>query len=358
MGGNENLCLQLIKYSPGEVEHILVNIDPTRLEMLPTFREIARLKIIDFPYQPRNKLLFVFALAKFFWREKPDVVLVQPFGLHILVGLSARIAGIDLIVTRAGNPVPPSNQSKHQWKRIIQLSRVLRIPIHACSQATHDSLQALTPLPKHSFPIPNGCDIKDIVKRSKAARRNLYDPESTVIGMVARLDLIKDQVTLVQAFGLLLKTCSNLELWLIGEGDRRDYLMHLCERLGLTGKVKFLGSRSDIPELLGQIDIYAFSTTDDEGFGIALIEAMAASLPVVASDVAACREVLGDGAAGILVPSQDASAMAKALETFVLSSDQRQRWGQLAYRRAAEHYSIKLCAQRWYDRLLHSKERV
>ena len=116
--------------------------------------------------------------------------------------------------------------------------------------------------------------------------------------------------------------------------------------------VKFWGARSDVPELLGKMDIYAFSTTEDEGFGIALAEAMAASLPIVASSVAACQEVLGGGEAGVFVPPKDSLALAKALETLILSPDERQRWGQRAHRRATEHYSIQICAKRWYDLLL------
>ena len=60
--------------------------------------------------------------------------------------------------------------------------------------------------------------------------------------------------------------------------------------------------RRDVPELVGQLDLFVFATTSDEGLGIALIEAMAVGVPVVASDVGACREVLDDGALGLLVP--------------------------------------------------------
>ena len=81
----------------------------------------------------------------------------------------------------------------------------------------------------------------------------------------------------------------------------------------------FWGPRSDVPELLGQMDVFAFSTTRDEGFGIALIEAMAAGLPVVASDVPACREVLDDGAAGILVPAGDPAPLAQAIGALLSS---------------------------------------
>ena len=74
--------------------------------------------------------------------------------------------------------------------------------------------------------------------------------------------------------------------------------------MNLDPKKIFLGSSLEITKLLGNSDIFAFSTTEDEGFGIALIEAMAAGLPIIASDVPACREVL-DGNAGILVPPEE-----------------------------------------------------
>jgi glycosyltransferase involved in cell wall biosynthesis len=72
--------------------------------------------------------------------------------------------------------------------------------------------------------------------------------------------------------------------------------------------------RRDVPELVGQLDLFVFATTPDEGLGIALIEAMAAGVPVVASDVGACREVLDDGALGLLVPPYDPVALANAIE--------------------------------------------
>ena len=76
------------------------------------------------------------------------------------------------------------------------------------------------------------------------------------------------------------------------------------------------------------MDVFAFSTSRHEGFGIALIEAMAAGLPVVASDVPACREVLADGAAGVLVPAGDPARLADALCDLLGSEDERAAVGR------------------------------
>ena len=83
--------------------------------------------------------------------------------------------------------------------------------------------------------------------------------------------------------------------------------------LGLEGSVTFLGPRRDVPALLGQCEVFVFSTTRQEGLGTVLIEAMAAGLAIVASDVPACRELLGDGRWGRLVTAGDSRALAEAL---------------------------------------------
>jgi glycosyltransferase involved in cell wall biosynthesis len=114
----------------------------------------------------------------------------------------------------------------------------------------------------------------------------------------------------------------------------------------------FWGRREDIPELLGRMDVYAFSTTRDEGFGIALIEAMAAGLPVVASDVPACREVLAEGEAGRLVPAGDPDALASALRSLLRDPGLRAGWGARATARVRAAYAAERCAADWYRLLL------
>jgi glycosyltransferase involved in cell wall biosynthesis len=87
----------------------------------------------------------------------------------------------------------------------------------------------------------------------------------------------------------------------------------LARDLGVAAAVEFLGTRRDVPELLGRSDLFVFSTTAQEGLGSVLLEALAAGLPVVATDVPACRETLRDGEFGRLVPANDSAALAGAI---------------------------------------------
>ena len=138
--------------------------------------------------------------------------------------------------------------------------------------------------------------------------------------MVARLDQIKDQETLLKAYAKIQKKCN---LILVGDGDNRLYLEGIASKLGLDIKKIFIGSKLDIPRFLAYADIFAFSTTLSEGFGIALIEAMAAKLPIIASDVPACREVLDNGKAGILIPLGRVDLWINAFNEIISSSSKR-----------------------------------
>ena len=94
-------------------------------------------------------------------------------------------------------------------------------------------------------------------------------------------------------------------------------------------------------------DILAFSTTNSEGFGIALIEAMAAGLPIVASDVPCCREVLLDGAAGQLLPPGNVTAWAETLQLLMNNSNIRDELSAAA-KACIHNYDIADTAERWY----------
>jgi glycosyltransferase involved in cell wall biosynthesis len=201
-------------------------------------------------------------------------------------------------------------------------------------------------MPKNSRALPNGIDIVSLRARAAQAREARL-AKTLVIGMVARLDPIKDHDTLLQAFALIRLRIPDCQLWIVGDGALRGALEEKARAYGIAGWTKFLGDRADIPELLGQMDVYTFSTTRDEGFGIALVEAMAAGVAVVASDVPACREVLGEGEGGVLVSPGNASELARAVVEALENPAMRALLIEAAAERVQREYTISKCAQRW-----------
>jgi glycosyltransferase involved in cell wall biosynthesis len=209
-------------------------------------------------------------------------------------------------------------------------------------------------LPPGSEAISNGVDVEAIEAVAAAERSKKTKEAPRVVGMVARLNVIKDHDTLLKAFARVRGLIGNTELWLIGDGERRDELAALADELKIREAVRFWGDRSDVHRLLGGIDVFAFSTTRDEGFGIALAEAMAARTPIVASDVHACREVLGHGTAGKLVLANDDEQLAAAILELLTQPETARTFADLAYAHVKKHLDIHRCAERFYSGFLRA----
>ncbi len=347
-GGTERLCLDIAGQFADAAEQVVVGLDPTRSGMEEAFLRVPGLRVVKGPGRSHRAVLRF--MRKLLGLERPDGVIVYAFGVtHLVTAAAARRVGVRPVLVSAGNP-PPAGKGRLKWRLVLLASRVLGLPIQACSRMVYDELKALgCGLPAGSAVIHNGCDVGSIARRAAATRAGRRENSAFVIGMVARLDGIKDQATLIRGFAQLVRLDRQrpFELWLVGDGPLRPALEALAQREGVADCVRFLGFRRDIPELLGQMDVHVFSTTRDEGFGIALVEAMAAGLPVVASAVPACREVLMDGEAGILVAAGNAEALSEALSSLVGARETRRHWARAAQEAARRHYDIRHCAERW-----------
>ncbi len=344
-GGNETLCIQLMRAWRPE-DRQLVNIGPEpEGPMLPLFEQLEGFQTTHLPYSRHRRVRFTLELARVFRRLHPRAVITYPFGLHLLVAAAARLAGVGRVFAHAGNPPPMDAASRRLWRRILVASRMIRTPVVPCSLYVEREMVGLAGrMPDGSRTIENGIDIRLVMEKAQAALG--ARGTGPVVGMTARLNSIKDQATLLRAFSLLRHRHPAATLWLVGDGERRQDLEELASSLGLSDSVTFWGRRADVPELLAGMDVYVFSTTRDEGFGIALAEAMAVGLPVIASDVPACREVLGEGAHGWLVPPGNPVALADQITRFLDDEPLRRRWGEIAKARAPD-FDIERCAKRW-----------
>lgn len=348
-GGTEALCLQVIKHFPPGFAHALFNLDPSQNDMRDVFvNACPNLTLIERPYARGARMRFVVGMRRDLKRIGAQGVLIYPFGVHVFVALAARAAGVERVLACAGNPPPLEPARRRVWKAIVVASRLLGVPIKSCSGIVDRKLRELAGrLPAGSEPLLNGVDVDAIegIAGSERASRKPGDPR--VVGTVARLNAIKDHDTLLRAFEQVRKRHGNCELWLIGDGERRPALTALASELGIRESVRFWGDRSDVPALLGKMDVFAFSTTRDEGFGIALAEAMAARVPIVASDVEACREVLANGDVGRLVSPNDADAFAAAISALLTEPEAARVLADRAYQRVKQELDIRRCAERY-----------
>jgi glycosyltransferase involved in cell wall biosynthesis len=182
-----------------------------------------------------------------------------------------------------------------------------------------------------------------------AVRDGLGIPrEAVVVGTVGRLSAQKAHDVLLDAAARLLPSRPKLFVLIAGDGDRMPALRAQAARLGADARrVVFAGHRADVPAVLGAIDVFCISS-DYEGTPLALFEAMAAGKAIVSTAVDGCREVIGDGLTGLLVPPRDGAALAAALARVADDAGLRAQLALMAME-ASRRYDIRECVRRMQD---------
>src|SRR5262249_12087105 len=158
-----------------------------------------------------------------------------------------------------------------------------------------------------------------------------------VVMMAARLDVAKDHATLLDAAALLSRRGVRFRLDVAGSGPFAEPLAKRSRALGLDGAVRFLGFRRDVARLVEDAAV-AVLATHYEGFGLAVVEAMAGGRPVVASAVGAVPELFDDGAHGLLVPPRSPEALAAALAALLADPARARAMGEAGRRHARERF--------------------
>ncbi len=205
--------------------------------------------------------------------------------------------------------------------------------------------------PSKVFTIKNGVDLDaySCCNNKEMLRKELgIVGDEKVIGIVANLKRIKNHIFLLKAFDELIKSYKKVKLLLIGQGFKNDpenaeeELRNFVNEKGLNKKVLFLGYRSDISELLSIMDIFCL-TSFKEGLPLSLIEAMAAGLPIVGTDVEGIRDVIMPDKNGFLIRLNDIKVLKNTLHTLLINKPLRLRYGNESRILAADNYSFSYC---------------
>jgi len=182
-----------------------------------------------------------------------------------------------------------------------------------------------------------------------AASPALECPVSARLAVYAgRLDRAKGLDTLLAAWPAVLARFPDAQLWLAGEGPYGPDLQAAIASRGLTGRVVLAGVFDSVDELLLAADLFVIPSLE-EGMSVALLEAMAAGLPIVASDIPGNRDVVSDGREALLVPVEDPRALAAAVLRVFEEPDLATQLGDAARRSAVERFSLAAKADRYLE---------
>ncbi len=200
--------------------------------------------------------------------------------------------------------------------------------------------------------ISNGVDTtlfrKDNSLRMSGRKGMAISEDEIVIGTVRGLDSNHGVDHLIKAIPFVKQSTKRFRVCIVGDGVLRSEYEQLACDLHVADQVAFLGSRTDIPEILNCFDIFVMPSKN-ESFGIAAIEAMSTALPVVAYAVGGLVDVIEDGITGVLIPFRDPKALAQALIQLCNSRELREAMGEAGRKRVKEHFSLDLTLRRYSD---------
>jgi glycosyltransferase involved in cell wall biosynthesis len=199
--------------------------------------------------------------------------------------------------------------------------------------------------------VPNGIRLDAFAPGGAAERAALavelgFPPGTPVVGAVGRMNWAKDPQGMLQAFRILLVGHPQAVLAWAGDGAERPAFEAAARAAGIADRVRALGDRGDVPRLLRGFTLYAMSSRT-EGYSIALLEACASGLPIVATDVGGNREIVREGVNGRLVPAGDPQALASALAGLLDDPERAAVMGAAGRAFAEIHGSLAAMADRY-----------
>ncbi|NLE37550.1 MAG: glycosyltransferase [Pirellulaceae bacterium] len=295
----------------------------------------------------RRKYQFPIAVARLarrFKRQRPDVV--QSFLHHagIVSRLAARWAGVPVVVS--GIRVA---ERRERWPLWLDRTTTGMVDRHVCvSRAVARFSIVEGGLPEASLVvIPNGIDLQRYQNAVPADLRDVgIVSERRLVTYIGRLDAQKGLEWLLRGARSWLADAPDCDLALVGQGPQRSALERLAAEEGISDRVQFLGFRADVPALLARSSLLVLPSRW-EGMPNVVLEAMAAGLPVVATDVEGVAELLGDDADGQVVPFGDTAAFAAAVTRILSDRDLADRLGRRNRSRAAEYFQIDDMVERY-----------
>jgi glycosyltransferase involved in cell wall biosynthesis len=213
--------------------------------------------------------------------------------------------------------------------------------VGAVSQTIAEKLLSLGVRRERITVIPNGIDVHAFDAPPAAQVR-----KEQVIGIVARLDLQKGFEYLLNAIAALRPSFPEVRLLIVGEGPDRARIEEMVSRKNLDGMVTIAGQQTDMPGVYAAIDIFVLPSLN-EGLPMTLLEAMAASKPVVATRVGAVPTVITNGETGLLVEPADGAGLTKALSQLLADPELRRRLAQKARAHVEQDYTAAAMARKY-----------
>jgi glycosyltransferase involved in cell wall biosynthesis len=282
---------------------------------------------------------------------KPDVLHSHMIHANLMARVARLFAPVPVLISTIHNIY----EGGPLWMAAYRISNGLVDHMTIISEAAANRFVNDRIVPRELLTcVPNGVDTERFQRLGQGAREALrssirLNDHQFVWLAVGRFEIAKDYPNMLHAFEQVCRRHPDAVLLLVGHGSLQEETEALARSLGLGANIRFLGVRSDVPEVMASADGYVMSSAW-EGMPIALLEAGAAGLPIVATRVGGNHEVVRDGETGYLVPPRDHEALGGAmLRLMEQSSEERRAMGARGREHVREHYGLGRVVERWED---------
>lgn len=337
IGGLEKGITTLINHGSPDVEHVIISLCGNRDS--EKFLK-KNTKIFSMDKQHGNSIRFIWDLSRLIRSINPDVVHTRNWsGMDGI--LAAKMAGVKTIIhgEHGWDMFDPLGTSKKR-RRVRKLTSYLVSGYTCVSKQLEFWLKNEVRVKNPIVQIYNGIDtvrFRPAGGKEKAGlkQRSGFSPKDFIVGIVARLDAIKNHSTLFKAFKIVALTHPFVKMVVIGDGPEAERL-----KSEAVVNIQFLGYRSDTDVLMHCFDVFVLPSFN-EGISNTILEAMASGLPVIASNVGGNPELVKNGVNGFLVDPGDPVRMADRIMDYIQSPDTMEQHGVMGRKLAVENFSIE-----------------
>lgn len=291
--------------------------------------------------QPRSfDLVWLFRLYRLLRDRTIHVMHSHEFATNVYASLLSRVTGIPVVTTAHGK-----NYYAEKWRRRAAYRFVARQSVMvAVSSDLKRFLAQRVGIPTGRIRVVhNGIDLSryKVQERSHTVRAELgISTGQPIIGTVGNLFAVKGQTYLLRACKTVASIYPNFVLLVAGEGEQLGPLEKEASDLGISGNVRFLGFRDDVPSLLQAMNVFVLPSLS-EGLPLSVLEAFALQKPVVATNVGGIPEIVQDGATGYLVPPRNPEALAEKIIMFLRNPQMAANMGRAGRKKVEDDFSLE-----------------
>jgi len=315
VGGAERQFIERLRAHPRGFEPVVGSLEISGGN-LADFRALGLGEPHLFPIRGSlarpNTAVQVLRIARLIRRRGVRIVHGTDFVTNFLGLLAARLAGARMVVNRVdlGHERPGFGPLRRRVEKLVSARADV-----VCANAEAVARLCISQegcSPERVVVVRNGIDLRRFDELAARAAEGPVPEGGPIVAVVANLWPVKDHRTLIEAAALVQRRIPDVRFALVGDGPERDHLQRRIGELGLRDAVHLLGTRYDVPAILARSSAFCLPSRA-EGLSNAIMEAMAAALPVVATDAGGNAELVRHGSTGFVVPIGDAASMAARL---------------------------------------------